>query len=596
METKKHSIVSNIIFAFRPVVRGKPKYILNIVLWAILSVALPLMASAISSLIVGMLGNQMSLPVIIAAIMGVFAVYGAVNWLYTYYDTSNGMNYIDMRISYHMSEVHRKNVETSLELFESNGGRQMSEKAMMCVSSNQIGLEGAMRSVATFGANVLGLVLYAAIVGGLHIKILLLLLFLCVISTFVSGLATKTYEKIKDDLAKEERVQQYINRIVDDVPGGKDIRVFGLSGWLIGKYDAAIRKYKKLVFSYGTMNYLGDMTEVVLTGIRNLVCYLYLISLLKNGMSVAEFVFYLGIISGFAEWFTKISKMVVEIRRDSLQIDELRTYLELENGQKDEGKVPENDFADIEIVFDHVFFQYQGAKTPVLKDISFSMKAGEHLALVGLNGAGKSTLVKLTAGLYLPTAGTVYVNGIDTRDLNCLQFQNHVAAIFQNPFVFSYTIGENIAMDESVEEEKAWEVLQKAGLYEKIRSLKDGLHTYLGKDVMEDGISLSGGETQKLLLARALYRDPGLMLLDEPTAALDAIAENEIYQSYSETLKNRTALFISHRLASTRFCDRIIMLDEGEICEEGTHEELMQREGTYAELFHVQSKYYQEAG
>ena len=161
----------------------------------------------------------------------------------------------------------------------------------------------------------------------------------------------------------------------------------------------------------------------------------------------------------------------------------------------------------------------------MLKDVSFTIHQGERLALVGLNGAGKSTIVKLISGLYLPTNGAVYVNGIDTRELDRKAYMHHVAAIFQNPFIMSYTVGENVTLSGEWDEERLWNVLEKAGVAEKISSLPDGLYTYFGKDVSEDGIMLSGGQIQKLLLARALYHSPKLSLLDEPTAALDALAE-----------------------------------------------------------------------
>ena len=256
--------------------------------------------------------------------------------------------------------------------------------------------------------------------------------------------------------------------------------------------------------------------------------------------------------------------------------------------------MPENHFESIDIVFDHVSFRYEGAKTDTLHDVSFSMKAGSHMALVGLNGAGKSTIVKLISGLYLPTAGHVYVNGIDTRVLNRRTYMQHEAAVFQDPMIISYTIAENIAFSETPDEARIWDAIEAAGLKDKVSSLKDGIHTYLGKDVSENGIYLSGGETQKLLLARALYRHPKFILLDEPTAALDALAESEIYEMYSTILEGKTALFISHRLASTRFCDDIILLENGQIKEQGTHDELMACGGTYAALFEVQSKYYKE--
>lgn len=245
-------------------------------------------------------------------------------------------------------------------------------------------------------------------------------------------------------------------------------------------------------------------------------------------------------------------------------------------------------------MFDHVSYRYQGAEEYTLRDVSFRLAPGEKLALVGMNGAGKTTVVKLMSGLYLPTSGAVYVNGISTRELDRNSYFARQAAIFQEPFQTSYSIGENIALAESYDGDKIWEALSRAGLDKKVRSLDRQLETHLGKDIAPDGISLSGGELQKLLLARALYRDAPLVMLDEPTAALDALAETEIYEKYHTLLHKKSVLFISHRLASTRFCDRIILLADGCIREQGTHEELMRLQGAYHEMFQVQGRYYDD--
>ena len=284
------------------------------------------------------------------------------------------------------------------------------------------------------------------------------------------------------------------------------------------------------------------------------------------------------------------------MKRCDSQVCDMRRYLDYCEEDDSDKLVPENGFDSIEIEFRNVTYKYQGADEAVLKDVSFKLNASEHKALVGLNGAGKSTLVKLISGLYLPTSGDVLVNGISTRKLKLKEYYRHQAAVFQDCFVTSYTVGENIAFSENWDEDKIWDCIRQAGLYDVIKGLPKGLMTYLGKDLTEEGVSLSGGQIQKLRLARALYRNPSLILLDEPTAALDAIGESEIYEIYSKVLRKKTSLFISHRLASTRFCDQIILLDNGKIAEQGSHEKLMQMQGKYAEIFNIQSKYYEEGG
>jgi len=593
-KVKKHSLLSNAIYAFKPAAKTDPVYLADIVINSVLSVLLPLIASGCSSLIIGLLENKLSLPVIVISIMTVFTIYGGMSWLHTYFSAVSGNCYIHMRLKGHMLNLARKNMQLSLEQFESDEMRQKTEKASMSMGNNRDGMEGTMRNCGALLTNILGLIAYSLIVGGLNIGILAMLLALSAVSTLASGLSVKVYQKIEDNLAQQNRLEWYIDKVMDSVTGGKDIRVFHLSSWLIGKYDKAIAVGRKLRFSYDAACYTADVVESVLSAVRSLVCYLYLIAQLKNGMSMAEFVFYLGLISGFATWFSEISRLLVDTKRTSGQIDHYRNFLETEAAMEDKGIIPADGFAEIEVIFDHVSYRYEGAEQFVLRDVSFTLQKGEHLALVGLNGAGKSTLVKLMSGLYLPTEGKILINGVDTRTLNRVAYMKHTAAIFQTPFILSYSIGENVALAEEYEPERVYTALREAGLYEKIASLPEGIQTYLGKDISENGISLSGGEIQKLLLARALYRNPALVLLDEPTAALDALAENSIYESYNTSLAHKTLLFISHRLASTRFCQNILLLEQGEIKEQGTHEELMRKNGIYAKLFHVQSKYYQE--
>ena len=247
-----------------------------------------------------------------------------------------------------------------------------------------------------------------------------------------------------------------------------------------------------------------------------------------------------------------------------------------------------------EFRFEHVSYGYEGNEEMTLKDIHLTLHKGEKVALVGENGAGKTTLVKLLTGLYTPTEGTIYMDGMDITTLDKESYFQEFAVVFQDSIVVAATVAENVACSKSADEEKVISCLKDAGLYEKVQTMKNGIHTMLTRNLNPDGEELSGGEMQKLMLARALYRDGATLVLDEPTAALDPLAESRMYETYTAFGKEKTSVFISHRLSSTRFCDRICFLQDGKIVEEGTHEELMEQKGSYANMFEVQAKYYKE--
>lgn len=248
-----------------------------------------------------------------------------------------------------------------------------------------------------------------------------------------------------------------------------------------------------------------------------------------------------------------------------------------------------------EIKLENVSFCYPGTERYVLKNINLTLHPKEKLAVVGLNGAGKSTLIKIISGFLDPTTGKVLLNGEDIKNFNRLDYYAMFSAVFQNFSLLAGTVAANVAQDDvDIDMEKVKKCIEKAGLKKKIKSLKHGYDTNMNRTVFEDAVLLSGGEMQRLMLARALYKDAPFILLDEPTAALDPIAESQMYQKYHEMTKEKSSIYISHRLASTRFCDRIILIDDGMIKEEGTHEELLKKNGEYAKLYAVQSKYYDD--
>ncbi len=588
---KKDSLWSNYRFAYTPLLRHKKKIVLSTVAEAVFYVIVPVVGMTITSMIIGSLEQGVSVWKLVVRILLAFTGYGVLNMVKGYLDARGNSQYIEVRTELFIMDHIKKDLTISMEQYEDAAVQKLKEKANDCMWANMWGIEGFFRHNSDLLKSVLGLLLYMLLVGTMNWRILLLLVGISLVSASAAYMVTRHYEKMQDPLSEQNMTMNYINREVDDVQGGKDIRIFGLGSWIIGKYDRAIKNCRRLYFRLDMWEYGSNILDTVLDGVRDITCYLYLILQLSQGMRISEFVFYLGLVSGFSSWISMISKSVVAVKQDSDRICDLRAYLGLAEDAPSGKKV---DGAEIEVVFDHVSYRYQGAEEYTLRDVSFRLAPGEKLALVGMNGAGKTTVVKLMSGLYLPTSGAVYVNGISTRELDRNSYFARQAAIFQEPFQTSYSIGENIALAESYDGDKIWEVLSWAGLDKKVRSLDRQLETHLGKDIAPDGISLSGGELQKLLLARALYRDAPLVMLDEPTAALDALAETEIYEKYHTLLHKKSVLFISHRLASTRFCDRIILLADGCIREQGTHEELMRLQGAYHEMFQVQGRYYDD--
>lgn len=587
---KHFSIWSNYHFTYAPLWKHKKQFCLCLFAQAVLFVLTPIVGMMITSMIIGSLEQGIFIWDLVVRTLAMFAGYGVLNIIKGYLEAHNDGLYIEARTEFFIMEWIAKNLTLSMEQYEDIKIRKLMEKSNECIWTNDWGIEGFLRHNLELAESLLGLLVYALLVGSMNWKILLMLIAMSTVSAAVAYAVTRYDQKIKDPLSEQYMTINYINREVDDVQGGKDIRIFGLGKWIIGKYEQTIQKCRKLYFQKDIREYGSNILDIVLDAVRDLICYLYLILQLSNGMRISEFVFYLGLIAGFSNWIGMISKSVVSVQHDSNMIHDLRTYLVLDEEAETGVKIDLS--SGIEVVFDHVSYQYCGAEEETLKDVSFHLAPGEKLALVGINGAGKTTIVKLISGLYLPTFGTVYINGVSTRELDRIDYYTKQAAIFQEPFQTSYSIAENIALDEVYDSEKIWEVLTLAGLDEKVRSLAQQLETHLGKDIVQDGITLSGGEMQKLLIARALYREASLVLLDEPTAALDALAETEIYEKYHTLMQGKSVLFISHRLASTRFCDRIILLSGGEIREQGTHEELMKAQGAYYQMFQVQSKYY----
>lgn len=400
--------------------------------------------------------------------------------------------------------------------------------------------------------------------------------------------------------------QRFIHRVAyfegrtKDVTLAKDIRVFGMNKWLNRLYDDAMRQMRSGYRTYQTHLLAADIVSLLLGLVRTGAAYAWLIGALLAGKTdAAGFLLYFGAVSSIANGLSGLFTELETLNAQSIRVSQVREWLETPEIYRfeDGGDIPVPADGRYTIELKNVSYRYPGAEKDTLSHISLTVTPGEKLAVVGLNGAGKTTLIKLLCGFLDPTEGVVLLNGVDIRGYNRRQYYALFSAVYQKISVLAASVAENVAQKpdaEQIDRARVADCLDKAGLTAFIDTLPNGMDTMLRRDVYLDGTQLSGGQEQRLMLARALYKDAPLLVLDEPTAALDPLAENDIYQKYSQMTHGRTALFISHRLASTRFCDRILLIADGQIAESGTHDELLKRGGIYAELFAVQSRYYQK--
>ena len=473
---------------------------------------------------------------------------------------------------------------------------KLREKAHQSTQSNDEATDLVWETLTELMQNVGGFLVYLTILSRLNEALLGVIVATCVAGFLLSRHSDNWEFRHRDEEESCYAKKSYIRRKAESVELAKDIRIFGLQGWLNELMDRVQNVYLDFLLRSEKVRLLSDVAEALLTMARNGIAYAYLLHMaLRDSLSVPEFILYFTAVSTFTTWVMGILQAAQKLHEESLDISQVREFLDYPEPFRFEGGVaiPKADACELKL--EHVSFRYPGAEEDTIHDLDLTVRPGEKLAIVGLNGAGKTTLVKLLCGLFDPTDGRVLLNGVDVRDFNRREYYGLFSAVFQEFSILDVTVAENIAQtNENIDAQKLWDCIEKAGLTQTIQKLPKGLDTHVGREVYLDGVLFSGGQTQRLMLARALYKDGAILLLDEPTAALDPLAENDIYQKYKDMTAGKTSLFISHRLASTRFCDRIIFIADGHITEEGTHDQLLARGGAYARLFEIQSRYYQE--
>ncbi len=544
--------------------------------------------------------NKIELSASLGSVVFTIAAFALVlmllSGLRSYVDTNALFGRIAVRSQGIYLSISRKYAETSYPNLLNTDFLALGKKASAACDANSEASEAIWTTLTDLMTSCIGFIVYLALLTNLNLWLAALVAATTAVSYFASKRINEWgYLHRSEELELTKRIE-YANKTATSREFAKDIRMFGLRGWLEDLWGSTMRLYSAFCAKRERKYIWANIIDIVLTFLRNGIAYAFLIGItVKNGLPASQFLLYFAALSGFAQWVVEILDKLSVMHKQSLDISTIREFLDWDdpfdlNGGERIAFEPNKQY---EIRLDDVSFRYPKADKDTLSHINLTVHPGEKLAIVGLNGAGKTTLVKLVCGFLDPTEGRILLNGEDIRKFNRNDYYALFSAVFQEFSVLDVTVKENVAQCvDGIDETRVWQCIDKAGLTEKIQSLPKGIETHLGRRVFKDGVEFSGGQTQRLMLARALYKNAPILVLDEPTAALDPIAENDIYQKYNEMTHGRTSFFISHRLASTRFCDRIIFVDGGKIAEEGTHDELLKNGGGYAYMFEVQSKYY----
>lgn len=466
------------------------------------------------------------------------------------------------------------------------------------MQSDGLGFQAIYTNLYIIISEIVSVILFVAVLTVYEPLIALICLLCTIVSSIGNILGAKYYHKREEDIAHTDRQAAYFNQKLCDFAYGKDIRVFSLKDFLLKKYQTKSLNYIKVIGDINNRSILyGILGLMALLLQDGLSYYLIIREYFLGNISLSIVSLYMTVIVSMTTILRSLMEHIGTFKKDIEYTGSYYKMLDEEYvvvGDERRGRLSPHE--QIEITFKDVWFKYPNTDRYVIKGLSFTIHKGEKLAIVGTNGAGKSTIVKLISGLYTPERGEIRINGILQQEFNKLAYFSMFQTVFQDFDVYPCTILENVCGTDNDEAsiEKAKRCLDAVGLKKKIDELPKGYYSVASKVIDEEGIDLSGGQKQKIAIARALYKEGNVVILDEPTAALDALAEAEIYQSFNDLVLGKTAIYISHRLSSTKFCDHIAFFDETGLVEYGNHDSLMSLEGKYYEMFMTQGKYYQE--
>ena len=567
------------------------KYILWRVIYQFVHALIPILAALAPKYILDELMGQQRLPVLVLYV-GILVTYTLVAGIASNclsLDSYTRRGYVSTAFT---TDMNRVLTRVDFERLESPTFRDSKEKAEKFLFCDWHGFGYLLDMSLNIIGKCITLAGIAAIILTLELWVVALFVAMSLLSTWAGNRAEQKAKALSYQIVAQQRQVMYYMKLFDDPGIGKEIRFNGLGDWLVERYaqsmkicDSTVDKRNK---GYMKANAITEAT----TFVRQCLAYAYLISaMLTETITVGSFTMYLGAVTAFSEALRSVMESVAEIRLYDGYYEDLDAYLHLPQKLRESGSKAISAGAHT-IEFRNVSFRYPGQESWAMRNVNITLHPGEKLAVVGENGAGKTTFVKLLCRLYDPTEGQILLDGVDIRAYDYEQYVGLFSAVLQDYQLFSISLRDNVTLALPQDDCRVEQLLRQVGLGNKLDSLPKGIHTHVTKLFEEDGFEPSGGEGQKIALARALYRDAPVVVLDEPTAAQDPRAEYQLYQQFDKLVAGKSAVYISHRLSATRFCENIAVFSNGRLAEYGSHQDLLEQKGLYAELFDMQAQYY----
>ncbi len=589
----QYSVSGNVIYLLRQAWSADRWYFPIVLLHSIVAVLLPLVSSLLPKFLIdGLSASSFSyyFSLVAAAIAALFLL----NVLQAFLHKEGRLRADAQRFRY-IGKTMEKFSQLDYEFLISKRGTEMVYRALNQAQNGE-SIVGTLfqLNLVRFGSALLAIIVFSSLIFQVHYSLLIIVAIASLMQVLYGRYSGIHHQRELLETQEDRRKSSYLLKKTLEARFAKDLKVYRIHEIFPILYRQIEARLRAWSWRSLRLDFWGQLMALAFAALRDYLSYFYLIYLfLAKQIGLGEFVFMLGIIRSFASLTESFFSALNEFQKSAPEISEVREFLELDDGLLRRSLVPLPTRYDI--VFENVSFRYNGEGPLVLRNLNLTIRDGESMALVGLNGAGKTTLCSLLIGLLQPDEGRILVGGVDLAELSLPDRYRLFSVVFQESLAIPVSVEQFVTASREVEEpERVAEALRQAELLSKIESLPHGQEQLMLKVYSGDGVEFSGGETQRLCLARALYRNAPINILDEPTAALDALSERNIYEHYFSMMRGRTSLFISHRLASTRFCDRVCLIQDGEILELGSHEELMARGGEYRRLYDIQAHYYRD--